>query len=131
MTDQGVVILGIPIPSSSPVFLSIVAVHVAALEPKVPTRRFGNVDTSRAEDVAAGLPSWQPVWAFASESIIVAPAPDAVVTAGELVEIWGWASSFRGIAVVEISVDGGKTYTRAVAPAWLGLAAFLTAMASH
>jgi hypothetical protein len=30
MTDQGVVILGIPIPSSSPVFLSIVAVHVAA-----------------------------------------------------------------------------------------------------
>lgn len=30
MTDQGVVVLGIPIPSSSPVFLSIVAVHVAA-----------------------------------------------------------------------------------------------------
>jgi hypothetical protein len=30
LTDQGVVILGIPIPSSSPVFLSIVAVHVAA-----------------------------------------------------------------------------------------------------
>jgi hypothetical protein len=30
MTDEGVVILGIPIPSSSPAFLSIVAVHVAA-----------------------------------------------------------------------------------------------------
>src|SRR4026208_1188785 len=30
MTDQGVVGLGIPGPSSSPVFLSIVAVHVAA-----------------------------------------------------------------------------------------------------
>jgi hypothetical protein len=30
MTDEGVVVLGIPIPSSSPVFLSIVAVHVAA-----------------------------------------------------------------------------------------------------
>jgi hypothetical protein len=30
MIDQGVVVLGIPIPSSSPVFLSIVAVHVAA-----------------------------------------------------------------------------------------------------
>jgi hypothetical protein len=29
-TDQGVVVLGIPIPSSSPVFLGIVAVHVAA-----------------------------------------------------------------------------------------------------
>jgi len=30
MTDDGIVVLGIPIPSSSPVFLSIVAVHVAA-----------------------------------------------------------------------------------------------------
>jgi len=30
MTDQGIVVLGIPIPSSSPAFLSIVAVHVAA-----------------------------------------------------------------------------------------------------
>jgi hypothetical protein len=30
VTDQGVVVLGIPIPSSSPLFLSIVAVHVAA-----------------------------------------------------------------------------------------------------
>ena len=30
MTDQGVVVLGISIPSASPIFLSIVAVHVAA-----------------------------------------------------------------------------------------------------
>lgn len=30
MTDQGVVVFGIPIPSSSPLFLSIVAVHVVA-----------------------------------------------------------------------------------------------------
>jgi hypothetical protein len=30
MTDEGVVVLGVPIPSSSPVFLTIVAVHVAA-----------------------------------------------------------------------------------------------------
>ena len=30
MPDQGVVVLGIPIPSSSPLFLSIVGVHVAA-----------------------------------------------------------------------------------------------------
>jgi hypothetical protein len=28
VTDQGVVVLGIPIPSSSPLFLSIVAIHV-------------------------------------------------------------------------------------------------------
>ena len=30
MSDEGVVVLGIPIPSSSPLFLSIVAVHVVA-----------------------------------------------------------------------------------------------------
>src|SRR5262245_56283996 len=30
MTDEGVVVLGIPIPSSSPLFLGIVALHVAA-----------------------------------------------------------------------------------------------------
>lgn len=30
MTDEGIVVLGIPIPSSSPLFLSIVAVHVIA-----------------------------------------------------------------------------------------------------
>ena len=30
MTDQGVVVLGIPIPSSSPLFLGIVAAHVGA-----------------------------------------------------------------------------------------------------
>ncbi len=30
MTDHGVVVLGIPIPSSAPLFLSIVAVHVVA-----------------------------------------------------------------------------------------------------
>jgi len=30
MTDEGVVVLGIPIPSSSPLFLGIVAVHVMA-----------------------------------------------------------------------------------------------------
>ena len=30
MTDQGVVVLGLPIPSSSPLFLTIVAIHVIA-----------------------------------------------------------------------------------------------------
>jgi hypothetical protein len=30
MTDEGIIVLGIPIPSSSPVFLTIVAVHVIA-----------------------------------------------------------------------------------------------------
>ena len=70
-------------------------------------------DSLGADDVAAGLPARRPVWAIAPESIIVAPAPDAVVKAGTPVEIWGRAWSFRGIASVEISVDHGRTFTRA------------------
>jgi hypothetical protein len=30
VTDQGIVVLGIPIPSSAPIFLSIIAIHVTA-----------------------------------------------------------------------------------------------------
>ncbi len=65
------------------------------------------------EDVAAGQPARRPVWAVAPESIIVAPAPDAVLARGEAVEIWGWAWSFRGVARVEASTDGGATYRTA------------------
>src|SRR5262245_27675962 len=70
-------------------------------------------DSLSEDDVASGFPARRPVWAIAPESIIVAPAPDAVVAAGEPIEIWGWAWSFRGIATVEISVDGGSSFTRA------------------
>jgi DMSO/TMAO reductase YedYZ molybdopterin-dependent catalytic subunit len=70
-------------------------------------------DSVSADEVAAGLPAQRPVWAIAPESIIVAPAPDAVVAAGDLTEIWGWAWSFRDIAAVEISADGGASFTRA------------------
>jgi DMSO/TMAO reductase YedYZ molybdopterin-dependent catalytic subunit len=70
-------------------------------------------DESEAGDVAAGQPPRRPVWAVAPESIIVAPAPDAVIAVGEPTEIWGWAWSFRGIAAAEISVDGGASFARA------------------
>jgi sulfane dehydrogenase subunit SoxC len=79
-------------------------------------------DSLSAEDMAAGLPSRRPVWAVAPESIIVAPAPDAVVALGEPTEIWGWAWSFRGIAAAEISVDGGASYVRATLSARRGWA---------
>jgi sulfane dehydrogenase subunit SoxC len=70
-------------------------------------------DTLDAAEVAAGQPARRPVWAVAPESIIVAPEPDAVVARGEPVEIWGWAWSFRGVARVEISTDGGATFRTA------------------
>jgi hypothetical protein len=49
----------------------------------------------------------------AAGSIIVTPAPGAFVTAGESIEISGWAWSFRGVSTVYVSVDGGKRYERA------------------
>ena len=70
-------------------------------------------DRLGADDVAAGLPPGRPVWATAPDSILVAPAPDAVLGVGESVDIWGWAWSFRGIAAVEISVDGGASHVQA------------------
>lgn len=76
------------------------------------TTRFYN-DQAGVDDVAAGLPPFRPVWATAPETIIVAPAPDAVVSAGVPVEIWGWAWSFRGIVAVEVSADDGATSARA------------------
>jgi sulfane dehydrogenase subunit SoxC len=64
-------------------------------------------------DLAAGQPERRPVWAVVPESIIVAPAPDATLARCEPVEIWGWAWSFRGVARVEISTDGGATFRAA------------------
>ncbi len=74
-------------------------------------------DPTSPEEIAAGQPARRPVWATAPESIIVAPADGAAVAAGERTEVWGWAWSFRGIAAVEISVDGGAHYAQAtIAP---------------
>jgi Mo-co oxidoreductase dimerisation domain len=69
-------------------------------------------DRASAADRAAGSPPQRPVWAIAPESLIVAPTPDAVVRVAERTEIWGWAWSFRGIAGVEVGVDGGASYVR-------------------
>ena len=36
-----------------------------------------------------------------------------MIQAGEPIEIWGWAWSFRRIAAAEVSIDRGKSFTRA------------------
>ncbi|HEX5320490.1 MAG TPA: molybdopterin-dependent oxidoreductase [Stellaceae bacterium] len=54
----------------------------------------------------------RPVWAVMPESAIVAPAPDARLGLGET-EIWGWAWGALPIAAVEISTDGGESWTQA------------------
>jgi len=55
----------------------------------------------------------RPVWEIAPESIIVAPAPSTEIREREPFEIWGWTWAARGVARVEVSIDGGATYVRA------------------
>jgi sulfane dehydrogenase subunit SoxC len=73
-------------------------------------RRADSVFTTRFyNDAIPGTDDTRPVWEIFPESVIVAPAPDAVIAAGET-EIWGWAWSASGVEVVEISTDGGASW---------------------
>jgi Bacterial Ig domain len=54
-----------------------------------------------------------PVWSIAPESVIVSPAPDQALRAGETIEIWGWAWADRGVSAVDVSVDGAPAAMRA------------------
>ncbi|HEY7246001.1 MAG TPA: molybdopterin-dependent oxidoreductase [Xanthobacteraceae bacterium] len=51
-----------------------------------------------------------PVWSVAPQSVIVAPAPGGMNKREAQVEIWGWAWSDEGIARVDVSTDGGRTW---------------------
>ena len=61
---------------------------------------------------ASGRPTGatMPVWAIAPESVIVSPAPDQILAAGEAREVWGWAWADAGVKRVDVSVDGGSTW---------------------
>src|SRR5262245_8385032 len=64
---------------------------------------------------AAGEDSGEtvPVWSIAPESVIVSPAPGQALKRDILQEVWGWAWADRGIQRVDVSVDGGATWTEA------------------
>jgi len=78
------------------------------------TAFYNDDDGVGTDNIAGAVPSRRPVWAIAPESFIVRPAPDTVVAVGEFVQIWGWAWSYRGISAVEVSVDGGASFDRAL-----------------
>jgi DMSO/TMAO reductase YedYZ molybdopterin-dependent catalytic subunit len=46
-----------------------------------------------------------PVWSIAPQSLIVAPAPEAVIELSKPVEIWGWAWADGGVSAVEVAID--------------------------
>ncbi|MGH7031911.1 MAG: molybdopterin-dependent oxidoreductase [Stellaceae bacterium] len=54
----------------------------------------------------------RPVWSAPPEALIVAPAPGPVA-AGATSEIWGWAWAAAGVARVEVSLDGGDSWSPA------------------
>jgi DMSO/TMAO reductase YedYZ molybdopterin-dependent catalytic subunit len=66
------------------------------------TRWYNDSVESNGESDSAGT---VPVWAIAPQSVIVAPAPDATISASETIEIWGWAWADGGVSQVEISID--------------------------
>jgi DMSO/TMAO reductase YedYZ molybdopterin-dependent catalytic subunit len=54
----------------------------------------------------------RPVWEIAPQSVIVWPSPGTELKRGERVQVWGWAWADDGIAAVELSSDGGRTWQR-------------------
>lgn len=63
-------------------------------------------------DPVAGAEMTRPVWQIAPESIIVSPAPDSRLSAGDM-EIWGWAWAASDVVFVDVSTDGGGTWCEA------------------
>jgi sulfane dehydrogenase subunit SoxC len=62
--------------------------------------------------VENGIERVQPVWAVAPHSIVVSPAAGQAL-ALKLQQVWGWAWSADEISAVEISTDGGVSWTTA------------------
>ena len=54
-----------------------------------------------------------PVRSIAPESVIVSPAPEQTLHAGEAVEIWGWAWADGGVAALEVGTDGASSFMSA------------------
>jgi DMSO/TMAO reductase YedYZ molybdopterin-dependent catalytic subunit len=69
------------------------------------------------DDAAFASGRTAPVWAIAPQSIIVAPAPDARITVGNAIEIWGWAWADGGVSQVDVNVDGSSWEPAVLEPA--------------
>lgn len=54
----------------------------------------------------------KPVWEIDPESVFVAPGDKAQLSAGAI-DVWGWAWSNCEVQCVEVSADGGKSWSEA------------------
>jgi sulfane dehydrogenase subunit SoxC len=68
--------------------------------------------TASARAAGVELPETRPVWEIPPEPLIVSPAGGSRVDDLE-VEIWGWAWTAAGVAQVDVSLDGGQTWSPA------------------
>ena len=77
------------------------------------TRAPGYFTTVLYNDVVVekGVTSGRPVWEIAPQSIIVAPAAGDRIPLRHC-QVWGWAWSAVPVESVEISVDGGQTWSK-------------------
>jgi DMSO/TMAO reductase YedYZ molybdopterin-dependent catalytic subunit len=62
------------------------------------------------DDAGRATGETRPVWSIAPESLIVAPAPDALLAVGAETEIWGWTWADGGVRGLDVSTDGGATW---------------------
>ena len=69
------------------------------------------------DDHASASGRTMPVWAIAPQSVIVAPAPDATISASKAIEIWGWAWADGGVSQVDVRVNGGDWQPAQLEPA--------------
>src|SRR5262245_3829865 len=72
----------------------------------VTTRLYNDPDF----DVDPSGKTTKPVWAVGPESIFVAPRPEPRIKRNAT-EIWGWAWSCCAVRSVEVSTDGGNSWT--------------------
>lgn len=77
-------------------------------------RAQGYYTTTLYNDVieSGGMTVRRPVWGIAPHAIIVSHQADGSVLSGPQ-EIRGWAWALSGVALVEVSVDGGSTWSTA------------------
>jgi len=75
------------------------------------SRATGPFTTALYNDPDPSTGGSRPVWEAPPEALIVAPAPGRLVATSA--EIWGWAWAAAGVVQVEVSVDGGESWSAA------------------
>lgn len=75
------------------------------------TRWYNDVIRDESGELTGAV---SPVWSIAPESVIVSPAPNEAVKAGQPAEIWGWAWADGGVTAVDVSTDDGSNWVPAI-----------------